>query len=416
MRLITIFICISYCIFSIDISVFSENEIKSNSEILSFKLISEPLDANYELNKTNINSLKFLPKTAGNYIVEYVDIDGNAIQTNFNVKGKTYEIDEVFRSLKSSDIYETIKNMYMNTENPIETQRYIYENLITLSKEKESIDKVLNIYRATNLFFKNFRFEKKEFLEKIYEIKENSGDLRGEVLVLQELKQYDSKYILLHGEKALLSGIDVFEGLEDLKKLVDDSLNGKAAVLLGDYYSDKNPEQAKKYYFLGDKKKFFMYLLTMGLFNDYELYYNQLSSSEQSEIDEVKRDFDKEKMIDLFLKKANLNMDEGRYELSKEYYEKVLNQSSDKEKIKNSLFNLGKINIIEEKYDKALEIFQSYVETYKSIEEVEALYYLGLCNFKLKNFEKSDIIFNQIKKTYKYSIWDEKIKILLKEI
>ena len=52
----------------------------------------------------------------------------------------------------------------------------------------------------------------------------------------------------------------------------------------------------------------------------------------------------------------------------------------------------------------------------ESIDEVEALFYLGLCNFKLKNFEKSDIIFNQIKKTYKYSIWDEKIKILLKEI
>jgi len=63
-----------------------------------------------------------------------------------------------------------------------------------------------------------------------------------------------------------------------------------------------------------------------------------------------------------------------------------------------------------------LEIFNDYLEKYNGVEEVEALYYLGLCNFKLKNFEKSDIIFNQIKKTYKYSIWDEKIKILLKEI
>lgn len=77
---------------------------------------------------------------------------------------------------------------------------------------------------------------------------------------------------------------------------------------------------------------------------------------------------------------------------------------------------MAKINILEEKYLEALASLEDYLGKYESIDEVEALFYLGLCNFKLKNFEKSDIIFNQIKKTYKYSIWDEKIKILLKEI
>lgn len=416
MKLITLFICMTYCIFAADIELFSENELKSDTEILSFKLIKAPQDAEYELKKENANNIKFLPRIAGSYIIEYTDANRNTYETTFDVKGKNYNLDEVFSSLKNKDIYGTVKTMYDNAENPIEVQKYIYENLLVFSKEKDSIDKVLNVYRITNLFFKNFKFEKKEFLEKVYEIKENSGDLRGQVLVLQELKRYDTKYILLHGEKALSSGIDIGEGLEDLKKLVSNSLDEKAADLLGDYYKDKDVDQAKKYYFLSDKKKFFMYLLTTSMTDEYEIYYGQLSTKEQSEIDEVKRVFDKEKMIELFLKKAKLNMDEGRYELSKEYYEKAFNQSIDEEKIKISLFNLGKINIIEEKYDKALEIFQGYIERYKGIEEVEALYYLGLCNFKLKNFEKSDIIFNQIKKTYKYSIWDEKIKILLKEI
>ena len=242
------------------------------------------------------------------------------------------------------------------------------------------------------------------------------GDVRAEVLILNLLKEYNSYYAFLYGKYCLENGIEQEKGVLELKKLVDENLDKEASKLLGKYYLDRGNIEGEKYLYFGDREEFFKYIFQKDNREEFEYYLNKLDDKEKESILKLKSEFDKTKIISIYLQKGNLNREQMRYDLAKEYYDKVVEFSTNDSQIKEALFNLGKISVLEEKYEKGLEIFGTYLEKYDGIEEVEALFYLGLCNFKLKNIEKSDIIFNRIKKTYKYSIWDEKIKILLKEI
>ena len=416
MKKIFLFIVISIMTYSYELEIFIQKPIFFEKDIVTYEILTSPLNSKYNLEKTGSNSYVFTAETKGVYEIQFKNEFGEIQNEFFEVKGKNYKEEEIKKVIKIKDKYEALKELYFYSENPIEVSKYIYNYFSELAQEKDSIDEVLNGFLLTNMFFKNFEFEQKAFLEKIYKIKKSSGDVRGEVLTLAMLKNYDVSYIAIHGKRALETGINEKEAIKDLEKLVDKNLNVEASKVLGLYYGDKNSNKAKRYLYIGDKKEFFKLLLKNTEEEQYLHYYEKLSENEKLEIDEVKNLFEKEKMMELFLQKGMINIEEQRFDVAKDYYEKVVASSTDEEKLKNALFNLGKINIMIEDYNKALEIFNDYLEKYNGVEEVEALYYLGLCNFKLKNFEKSDIIFNQIKKTYKYSIWDEKIKILLKEI
>lgn len=416
MKKIFVFIILSSLVWAIETEVFTKKRIFFEKDITNLKVLTQPAFSKYEIDKIEINSFVFSADTIGLYEIVFFDEFSQEIKEKIRVIGKTYTKESVKKILDTNAYQKGIKEIYTFSENPLDTNKIIYDYYLEKSRKKDNIDEILNAFLIVKKYFKNFEFEQKEFLEKLYNIKSNAKDTRAQVLILSFLKEYDKKYLIEHGRLALQVGINEKEALLDLENQVDKYLDTVAAEILANYYEKKSSKKAKKYLYIGNKKAFFNYLLKNNDEYSYIYYYEKLTADEKLEIDSIKEEFAKEKIIDLYLQKGNLNLLEQRYDIAKDYFGKVLSLSSVELKTKNALFSMAKINILEEKYDEALGTLEDYLEKYDEIDEVEALFYLGLCNFKLKNFEKSDIIFNQIKKTYKYSIWDEKIKILLKEI
>ena len=416
MKKIFVFIILSSLIWAIETEVFSKKRIFFEKDITNLKVLTQPAFSKYNIDKIEINSFVFSADTIGLYEIVFFDEFSQEIREKIRVTGKTYTKESVKKILDTNTYQKGIKEIYTFSENPLDTNKIIYDYYLEKSKKKDNIDEILNAFLIVKKYFKNFEFEQKEFLEKLYNIKSTAKDTRAQVLILSFLKEYDKKYMIEYGRLALQVGINEKEALIDLENQVNKYLDTVAAEILANYYEKKSSKKAKKYLYIGNKKAFFNYLLKNNDEYSYIYYYEKLTVDEKLEIDSIKEDFEKEKIIDLYLQKGNLNLLEQRYDIAKDYFGKVLELSSVELKAKSALFNMAKINILEEKYLEALASLEDYLGKYESIDEVEALFYLGLCNFKLKNFEKSDIIFNQIKKTYKYSIWDEKIKILLKEI
>ncbi len=416
MKKIFVFIILSSLIWAIETEVFSKKRIFFEKDITNLKVLTQPAFSKYNIDKLEINSFVFSADTIGLYEIVFFDEFSQEIREKIRVTGKTYTKESVKKILDTKTYQKGIKEIYTFSENPLDTNKIIYDYYLEKAKKKDNIDEILNAFLIVKKYFKNFEFEQKEFLEKLYNIKSTAKDTRAQVLILSFLKEYDKKYMIEYGRLALQVGINEKEALIDLENQVNKYLDTVAAEILANYYEKKSSKKAKKYLYIGNKKAFFNYLLKNNDEYSYIYYYEKLTVDEKLEIDSIKEDFEKEKIIDLYLQKGNLNLLEQRYDIAKDYFGKVLELSSVELKAKSALFNMAKINILEEKYLEALASLEDYLGKYESIDEVEALFYLGLCNFKLKNFEKSDIIFNQIKKTYKYSIWDEKIKILLKEI
>lgn len=416
MKKIFVFIILSNLIWSIETEIFLQKHIFFEKDITNLKVLTKPILSKFEIKKLGVNSIIFWADTIGEYEISFTDEFGQEYVEKIKVKGKNYHRESIKEILETKGYVEAIFELYTYSENSLVTNKLLYEYYLEKAKNNGNIDEILNAFLFINKYFKNLSFEQKEFLQKLYTIKVNIKDIRAQVLVLSFLKEYDKKYIIEHGKLALESGINVKEALDNLEKEVARTLNPQAAEILGRYFEKNKDKRAKRYLYIGNKKAFFNYLLKNNDEYSYLYYYEKLSVDEKISIDEVKRTYEMEKIIDLYLQKGNLNILEKRYSIARESFEKVLELSLQESKHKIALFNLAKINIIEEKYKEALKILEDYLEKYGEIDEVEALFYLGLCNFKLKNFEKSDIIFNQIKKTYKYSIWDEKIKNLLKEI
>lgn len=396
--------------------IFREKQLFFEKDIVKYEVLSSAFQGVFKLEKKLANSYVFKGNDLGFYSFIFFNEFGEKIKIIIEVKGKKYNKDEINKLFQNKNFYEGIKEIYMYAENTLESQKLVYEYLKEKCKEKDNIDFILNSFLVSKMFLKNFEHEQKEFLEKIYLTKKNMGDVRAEVLTLSFLKKYDKTYEILHGKRALETGINEKEAMADLEKAVETNLNMEAAKILGLYYLKNDIKKAEKFLFVGDKKEFFMQILKKEDEEKYLYYYEKLKTEEKVVIDEVKSEFQKDKIIELYIQKGHLNTEGQRFDVAKEYYNKVIELSRKEEVVKIALFNLGKVYILEENYEKALELFDAYLKKYEGLEEVEALFYLGLCNFKLKNLEKSDIIFNQIKKTYKYSIWDEKIKILLKEI
>lgn len=416
MKKIFVFIIISSIVFAIETEVFTKKRIFFEKDISNLKVLTQPAFSKYDIEKLEINSFIFSADTIGLYEIVFFDEFGQEIRKKIKVTGKTYNKESIKKILDTKTYQKGLKEIYTFSENPVDTNELIYDYYLEKAKKKDNIDEILNAFLGVKKYFKNFEFEQKEFLENLYKIKTKMNDIRSQVLILSFLKGYDKKYLLDHGRLALQVGINEKEALLDLENLVNKSLDTDAAEILANYFEKNSSKKAKKYLYIGNKRAFFNYLLKNNDEYSYMYYYEKLTEDEKLEIDSVKEEFEKEKIIDLYLQKGNLNLMEQRYDIAKDYFEKVLNLSSIEAKVKNAMFNLAKISIVEERYEEALSTLNDYLKKYSEIDEVEALFYLGLCNFKLKNFEKSDIIFNQIKKTYKYSIWDEKIKILLKEI
>lgn len=403
-------------IYSYDIEIHSTDEIFFEEDILEYKIIETPKNAIFDIKRNSNNSFGFSSNDLGQYKIEFTTNQGEKIEEIINVIGKKYTLQDIEILFKSNSIYDNIKQIYLYSSDNIQSQKLIYQYLLNKSIEKENIDYILNVFSVSKLFNKNFEFEQEKFLEQLFLNKKEMRDIRAEVLILNFLKEYNSYYAFLYGKYSLENGINQEKGILELKKLVEENLDKEASKLLGKYYLDRGNIEGEKYLYFGDREEFFKYIFQKDSREEFEYYLNKLEENEKEKILRLKSEFDKTKIISIYLQKGNLNREQMRYDLAKEYYNKVAEFSVNDNQIKEALFNLGKIAVLEEKYEKGLEIFGTYLEKYDGIEEVEALFYLGLCNFKLKNIEKSDIIFNRIKKTYKYSIWDEKIKILLKEI
>ena len=403
-------------LYSYDIEIYSKEEIFFEKDILEYKIIEIPKNSVFNIKQKSSNSFEFDSSDLGQYKIAFTSISGEVIEEVINVIGKNYTLQDIEVLFKSNKIYDCIREIYLYSSDNIQSQKLIYQYLLTKSAEKENIDYILNVFSTSKLFIKNFEFEQENFLEQLFLNKKEMGDVRAEVLILNLLKEYNSYYAFLYGKYCLENGKKKEKGVLELKKLVDENLDKEASKLLGKYYLDRGNIEGEKYLYFGDREEFFKYIFQKDNREEFEYYLNKLDDKEKESILKLKSEFDKTKIISIYLQKGNLNREQMRYDLAKEYYDKVVEFSTNDSQIKEALFNLGKISVLEEKYEKGLEIFGTYLEKYDGIEEVEALFYLGLCNFKLKNIEKSDIIFNRIKKTYKYSIWDEKIKILLKEI
>lgn len=403
-------------LYSYDIEIYTKDEIFFENDIVEYKIVETPDNAKFSINQKSNNSVEFESDIFGQYKISFTDNLGETAEQTINIVGKKYTLQDIETIFKSNKIYDGIKEIYLRADDIVESQKLIYQYLLNKSTEKENIDFILNVFSMSQLFFKNFEFEQEKFLEQVFLTKKEMGDIRAQVLILKLLKEYNSYYAFTYAKYCLENGINETDGILVLKRLIDKSQDKEASKILGKYYLDRGDVEGEKYLYFGDKEEFFKYILKKNNREEFDYYLNKLNDSEKENILRIKSEWDKAKIISLYLQKGNLNREEARYDLARDYYNKVVEFSSDESQIKEALFNLGKISVLEENYEKGLEIFGTYFEKYDGIEEVEALFYLGLCNFKLKNIEKSDIIFNRIKKTYKYSIWDEKIKILLKEI
>lgn len=381
----------------------------------SYNELEDPKDSNYYVEKKE-NYYYFSRNDRSYYKISFFGNFSEEELKELNFHRKIYEYSEIEKTLEIGPYYQKIKELYLNSKDPSETRGLIYKYLYGNINVKDNIDKLLNIFGITKMFFKNFEGEQLEFLEKLFVGKKEIKDRRGEMASLSILKDYNSFYDFLYGKRAIETGINEAEGVNTLLTLVEKKLDKEAAKILGEYYLKRDMQKSEQFLYLGDKLVLAKYYLENGLEEKYNRLYDRIDPVEKEEIDKFKDEFDKEKNISFYLTKAKLNVDEGRLDLGMEYYNKVMENSKSNEKIKEALFNLGKIYLTEEKYTESLEIFDTYIKKYDNIKEVEALYYLGLCNFELKKFEKSDIIFNQIKKMYPYTIWEEKIKIILKEI
>lgn len=106
-----------------------------------------------------------------------------------------------------------------------------------------------------------------------------------------------------YGRLALQVGINEKEALIDLENQVNKYLDTVAAEILANYYEKKSSKKAKKYLYIGNKKAFFNYLLKNNDEYSYIYYYEKLTVDEKLEIDSIKEDFEKEKIIDLYLQR-----------------------------------------------------------------------------------------------------------------
>jgi len=347
MKKILVFVVLNLILYAYEVEIFTPKQFFFEKDIIKHEVLTTPVGAKYKLEKSGSNSYSFASETMGFYEIQFINEFGEVIKESIEVKGKIYTEEFIKTFFKGKDFYEGVKELYIYAENPIDTTNYIYKYLLEKAKEKDSIDEVLNGFKTTKLFFKNFEFEQKEFLEKVYEIKKNTEDIRGEVLTLSLLKNYDASYGIIHGKRALETGINEAEATNDLVKIVDKNMNPEASRILGLYYINKDNAKAKTYLYIGDKTEFFKLLLKDDEEEEYNFYYDKLDEKGKSTIDEVKDSYDKEKMIELFLQKGKLNMDEQRFDIAKDYYNKVISSTLLEDRIKNALFNLGKINIMD---------------------------------------------------------------------
>ncbi len=331
-------------LYSYDIEIYTKDEIFFENDIVEYKILEMPNNAKFNINQKTNNSIEFESDNFGQYKISYTNILGETTEQLINIIGKKYTLQDIDTLFKSNKIYDGIKEIYLRSNDIVESQKTIYQYLLNKSTEKENIDFILNVFSTTKLFIKNFEFEQERFLEQLFLTKKDMGDIRAQVLVLKLLKGYNSYYAFTYAKYCVENGINETEGVSELKKLIDKSQDKEASKLLGKYYLDRGNIEGEKYLYFGDKEEFFRYILKKNSREEFDYYLNKLNDFDKENILKIKSEWDKAKMISLYLQKGNLNREEARYDSTRDYYNKVVEFSSDEAQIKEALFSLGKIS------------------------------------------------------------------------
>ena len=206
-------------LYSYDIEIYSKEEIFFEKDILEYKIIEIPKNSVFNIKQKSSNSFEFDSSDLGQYKIAFTSISGEVIEEVINVIGKNYTLQDIEVLFKSNKIYDCIREIYLYSSDNIQSQKLIYQYLLTKSAEKENIDYILNVFSTSKLFIKNFEFEQENFLEQLFLNKKEMGDVRAEVLILNLLKEYNSYYAFLYGKYCLENGIEQEKGVLELKKL-----------------------------------------------------------------------------------------------------------------------------------------------------------------------------------------------------
>ena len=210
-------------LYSYDIEIYSKEEIFFEKDILEYKIVEIPKNSVFNIKQKSSNSFEFDSNDLGQYKIAFTSISGEVIEEVINVIGKNYTLQDIEVLFKSNKIYDCIREIYLYSSDNIQSQKLIYQYLLTKSAEKENIDYILNVFSTSTLFIKNFEFEQENFLEQLFLNKKEMGDVRAEVLILNLLKEYNSYYAFLYGKYCLENGIEQEKGVLELKKLVEDA-------------------------------------------------------------------------------------------------------------------------------------------------------------------------------------------------
>ena len=127
MKKIFVFIILSSLIWAIETEVFSKKRIFFEKDITNLKVLTQPAFSKYNIDKIEINSFVFSADTIGLYEIVFFDEFSQEIREKIRVTGKTYTKESVKKILDTNTYQKGIKEIYTFSENPLDTNKIIYD-------------------------------------------------------------------------------------------------------------------------------------------------------------------------------------------------------------------------------------------------------------------------------------------------
>jgi tetratricopeptide (TPR) repeat protein len=113
---------------------------------------------------------------------------------------------------------------------------------------------------------------------------------------------------------------------------------------------------------------------------------------------------------------AQNNINKDRLELAEIYLNRIVNQKINNEMKKSAAEQLIELYVIQERYSKAIEVYDFYLDANMTLKDVKNLYNKGTIYEKLNQITKSLKIFEEIAAKYPDTIWARKAQISIFKI